>query len=273
MPSLHSIARSLDGKITRKFIAAAANWILSMRRDPRRFSTDEAGHWVNRQPGATFVSPDIFTGFRDQVAATVKDQWCLAYTPGPGDVVVDLGAGFGDEALIFSDLVGPSGRVIAVEAHPNTFACLEATIALSGATNVLPVHCAITDTEDLIAISDSDQHLANTIVESGSGVFVRGQSLDSLLDEVGVATVDLLKMNIEGAERAAMKGMANSAPQIRHVAISCHDFIADLGGSEQFRTRGFVEADLREYGFDVKQIAVAQNPWSRDVLFGSRAER
>ena len=30
----------------------------------------------------------FFTGLRDQVAARVKDRWCLAYTPGSGDVVV-----------------------------------------------------------------------------------------------------------------------------------------------------------------------------------------
>ena len=135
MPSLHSLARSLDGRVTRKFIAAAANRVLAVRGDSRRFSTDNAGRWVNRQPGATFVSPDIFTGLRDQVAARVKDRWFLAYTPGEGDVVVDLGAGFGDEALIFSNLVGPSGRVIAVEAHPKTFACLEETVRRSGAGN------------------------------------------------------------------------------------------------------------------------------------------
>ena len=257
----------------RSAIAATANLLFSVKGSAdRRFSVDPNGNWVNQQREATFVSPDIFTSQFEQVRARVFEDWCHAYTPSEGDTVVDVGAGIGEEAVVFSRLVGPTGRVVAIEAHPQTFACLEATIARSGLENVMAVQCAITDSDGEITISNTDEHLANTVVEGGSGVTVRSRSLDSLLDEVGIARTDFLKMNIEGAERAAVKGMVRSAPNIRRVAISCHDFVADSGGSEQFRTREIVRAALRDYGFEVDQRSDAPHPWHRDALFGRRRD-
>ena len=270
MPSLHSLARSLDGRLTRKFIAAAANRVFALRGDPRRFSTDDAGRWVNRQAGATFVSPDIFTGLRDQVAARVKDRWCLAYTPGSGDVVVDLGAGFGDEALIFSNLVGPSGRVIAVEAHPNTFACLEETVRRSDAGNVNCVQCAVSDRDGFLNISDSDAHVGNSVVLDGGLVPVPARSLDSLVDAVKIDRIDLLKINIEGAERDVVKAMDAIAPRVRHIVIECHDFVADAGGSDRFRTKAEVTAALEDLGFQVKGRPDGGPHFLRDLIYASR---
>ena len=270
MPSLHSLARSLDGRVTRTFMAAAANRLLAMRGDSRRFSTDSAGRWVNQQPGATFVSPDIFTGFRDQVAARVKDRWCLAYTPGRGAVVVDLGAGFGDEALIFSNLVGPSGRVIAVEAHPKTFACLEETVRRSGASNVSCVQCAVSDREGVLNISDSDAHVGNSVVLDTGTVRVPARSLDSLSDELRIDRIDLLKINIEGAEREVVQAMDRIAPRIRHIVIECHDFVADAGGSDRFRTKAEVTAALKAFGFRVKNRPDGGPHFLRDLIYASR---
>ncbi len=270
MPSVHSLATSLDGPLTRKFIAAAANRLLALRGDPRRFSTDDAGRWVNQQPGATFVSPDIFTGFRDQVAARVKDRWCLAYTPATGDVVVDLGAGFGDEALIFSNLVGPAGRVIAVEAHPKTFACLEQTVRRSAAGNVNCVQCAVSDRNGVLNISDSAEHVGNSLLLDGGSVPVPARSLDSLWDEVEIDRINLLKVNIEGAERDMVKGMERIASRIRNIVIECHDFVADAGGGDQFRTRAEVTAALEAFGFKVKRRPEGGPYFLRDLIYASR---
>jgi FkbM family methyltransferase len=270
MPSLHSLVRSLDGRATRKLIAGAANRVLAMRGDPRRFSIDDAGRWVNRQPGATFVSPDIFTGFRDQVAARVKDRWCLAYTPGQGDVVVDLGAGFGDEAFIFSNLVGPSGRVVAIEAHPTTFACLEETVRRSGAGNVDCIQCAVSDRDGFLNISDSAEHVGNSVLVDGAAVPVPARSLDSLSDEIKIDRIDLFKVNIEGAERDMVKGMERIASRIRNIVIECHDFVADAGGGDQFRTRAEVTAALEAFGFKVKRRPEGGPHFLRDLIYASR---
>lgn len=243
-----------------------------LRGDRRRFAVDSAGHWLNIQPEATFISPDVYTPYYSHVEAAVLDYWCPFERPGPGDTIIDVGAGIGEDAVVFSKLVGPTGRVVAIEAHPATFACLKETIARSGLENVLAVQCAIADREGMLSMSDDNEHLANSMLKSGGGIDVPAKTLDALLAELGIEQVDLLKMNIEGAERPALAGMTRSASSIRKAAISCHDFVADGGsGGDEFRTRAFVRPALEAMGFTVRQRTDAPHPWTRDTVYGTRA--
>src|SRR5882762_7707062 len=54
----------------------------------------------------------------------------------PGDVVADIGANIGSHTLLYSQLVGPQGRVIAFEPQPKIFHMLCANLALNGLANV-----------------------------------------------------------------------------------------------------------------------------------------
>lgn len=271
MPSFFSLAQRLDGLVPRRVIAAAANMMTAVRPgDERHFSVLSNSLWVNRQPKATFVSPDIYTAHFEQVDETARAYWCQDYLPQAGDTVIDVGAGIGEEAVVFSEMVGPSGRVISIEAHPRTFACLRETVSRSGMGNVTPVHCAIAGEDGSVSITDSDQHLGNSVLEAEAGIAVQARTLDGLLAELGVERVDLLKMNIEGAEREAMAGMKKTAELTRHVAISCHDFVAESGGGEFFRSRTAVEAALVGFGFKLSSRPDASHPWLRDTLYGRK---
>jgi FkbM family methyltransferase len=272
LPSLFSLAVATDGLMPRAWIAAAANMVACLKGgdDGRRFGVDHEGRWVNQQPGVTFVSPDIYTAHYRQVEARVLDSWCHLYTPKEGDTIVDVGAGIGEEAAVFSRLVGPSGRVIAIEAHPRTFACLEGMVARSEMSNVVAVQCAIADQDCVLRISNGALHVANSILDARGGFEITARSLDSLMAELQVTRIDLLKMNIEGAERAAMEGMAAVAPLVGHVAIECHDFVTDAGGGEQFRTMQFVMDAVRNFGFEVHRREAAA-PWLRHTVYGRRA--
>jgi hypothetical protein len=75
-------------------------------------------------------------------------------------------------------------------------------------------------------------------------------------------------MNIEGAERLAIRGVGALLANTRHVCISCHDFLADDGGSEKLRTKAFVHEFLVEHGFEVSTRDDAPDPWTRDYLYG-----
>jgi hypothetical protein len=79
------------------------------------------GAWIHHARGAKIphatlgraAPPDVFT-------AQARELFLYGYTPRPGDVVFDVGAGIGAEALLFSQLVGGSGRVVSLvsfEAH------------------------------------------------------------------------------------------------------------------------------------------------------------
>jgi FkbM family methyltransferase len=136
----------------------------------------------------------------------VLDNWAWQYRPQEGDTIIDVGAGVGEEAVVFSKIVGPRGRILAIEAHPATFACLEATVQHSNLTNVIPIWCAVTDWDGTVTINDGDNHLASSVLMGGRGQSVPSRSLDSLATELELGPVALLKMNIEGAERAGGPG-------------------------------------------------------------------
>jgi hypothetical protein len=69
-------------------------------------------------------------------------------------------------------------------------------------------------------------------------------SLDEVIQDHGVDGIDLLTVNIEGAERDALRGKDRGWHLIRHAAITCHDLRSDRIGDESFRTRSEVAIRL-----------------------------
>jgi FkbM family methyltransferase len=266
------VAETADRLGFRSLVARAA----SLAYAPQHFEVDREGHWVNRQAEATFVSPTLHTANFSEVERAVLDNWTWGYLPKPGDIVVDVGAGIGEEAVVFSRRVGSSGRVIAIEAHPETFACLRETIERSGLDNVTALNCAVADRDGELFISAGPTHLGpshlmNTVLNGGSGTRVSARTLDSLADELALDHIDLLKMNIEGAEKMAVEGFDRLAPNVRHAAISCHDFVAThFGGAPHYVTKERVCAALEARGFAIRSRPDAADSWVRDYLYASR---
>jgi FkbM family methyltransferase len=225
----------------------------------RTFAIDADGDWVNRQAVCTFVSPTPFAQRYGYVRNKIADERLFDYQLQPDDVVFDVGAGFGEEAVVFADM---AARVYSIEAHPETFRCLRKTVAQSGRSNVVPLQLALADRDGELRISSGNSHLANSVVNGAAvGVTVPGRSLDSLCRELGIGRIDFLKMNIEGAERLAIRGFGKV--DIRHLAISCHDFIP----GPDTRTRAEVETYLREAGYEVHGRRDHPRPWTRHMLY------
>lgn len=243
------------------------------RRDPaRHFSVDSVGHWVNAQAEATIVSPVPHTAAYQDFRAWVLDHWCHGYLPKPGDTVIDVGAGVGEEAVVFSQLVGPSGRVIAIEAHPGIYASLCETIRRSGLSNVTPLCIAVGDHEGAVHFAEGENFLTGSIVRGAARELaeVPLQTLDRIAADHALGKVALIKMNIEGAELGAVAGMSELAGRTRNVIISCHDFLAERGGEDTLRTREQVMPMLEAYGYLVVVRGDHPDAWARDYLYGSR---
>jgi len=271
---------SLKRTLRRIIDRPGGRWLLSLRgsvlvtwRNRRLCRARYDGErWVHRHRDGVLVN-ETLTGLTPAVLERLTEDICFhAYQPGAGDVVVDVGAGIGTEVAAFARRVGPRGRVFAVEAHPRTFACLERTIRLNGLHRVTPLPFAVADRPGELRISDLDQHLANTVLDepaAGSGTVVRAVTIDQLAREHGLDRIDYLKMNIEGAERLAIRGMTRTIRRTRHVCISCHDFKAERTGIEAMRTRAVVRAFLEEHGFAVVSRPADPRPYVRDYLYGT----
>jgi len=183
-----------------------------------------------------------------------RDYWFHVYQPRVGDVIVDLGAGRGEDVYAFSRAVGPTGRVWAIEAHPDTFAALTALCEEHSLSNVTCVNLACVERPGNFQIETLPNWESNYVRDgapSPTSFPVEGITFDALCERHAITRIDFLKMNIEGAERFALPGMADAMKRVLWTCVCAHDFRADRGEGEEFRTRAFVEQFLNRAGFDL----------------------
>lgn len=124
-----------------------------------------------------------------------------ALRPREGDVVLDLGAHIGVYSVRAAGLVGPRGRVVAVEPDPRNFALLQRN-ARNAEGRIDPIRIALWDRPgELVLHRDPSQFGSHSVVlhRSGDARTVRAQTLDGLVRERRVEAPTLVKMDLEGA--------------------------------------------------------------------------
>jgi FkbM family methyltransferase len=269
------IAHLLDRPGLRPLLAkVASRRAQSLTKDPG-IAVVYDGMWIDvvdqtfipRSKAFRYSAPDVL-GMRALIAERLSaslDYWTYLYRPAAGDVVVEIGAGIGIDCLSLSPLVGPSGRIYAVEPHPWTFQALSATCRLNRIANVTPINVALSDRAGPVWITDLDNSEINSIspLASSGSIEVPSMTLDELMAAHKIDRVAFLKMNIEGAETMAMKGMSASLAKIDHIVIACHDFLGVC-------TRAAVWSFFAEHGFDVENRAHDERAFVRDHLHGRR---
>jgi FkbM family methyltransferase len=125
-----------------------------------------------------------------------------------GEVCVDVGANIGAIAFLAATIVGPAGRVVAVEPNPDNLQLLYRGIALNGFQNVEVFPFAASDRRAVVSLTGgtSNTHLVPSIAPDERGVFAQTVALDDVLG--GLSRLDFVKMDIEGHEPLALKGMS-----------------------------------------------------------------
>jgi FkbM family methyltransferase len=131
-----------------------------------------------------------------------------------GDVAIDVGANIGLHSLTMAGLVGPTGRVIACEPNPSVATSLRNNVGLNREREVTVLEVAVSDRDgpvELAAPSNSDPNqgratLARARGEGWSRISVRGTTIDSLIGDLSLKSVALIKVDVEGFEAAVIRG-------------------------------------------------------------------
>ncbi len=142
----------------------------------------------------------------------------------PGNVFIDVGAHVGYYSLLAAPLVGPTGKVVAVEPNPPTIARLERNINLNQNTNVLVQKVACTDKEETLKFfqAPTENTGGSSMFDANPGketeIQVAAVPLDKIVQSLALSRVDLVKIDVEGAELLVLRGMkgilANYRPKL-----------------------------------------------------------
>jgi FkbM family methyltransferase len=233
--------------------------------------------WYYKVNGIAFLSTSPGWAYSyDFLFTELKKISCYFYVPKEGDVVLDIGAGIGEESIIISKLVGSNGMVYSIEANPSVSQALEFIVKDNHLENIRMYNIAVCDKSGIIEIEDDSEspnnYLDNAIVKSRvekKMVKVIGKTIDEFVKENGIRQIDFFRTNIEGAEQLMIEGMDDTMPLIKNIAISCHDFRYQNEGNEFFKTKEKVMSFLVSKGFKISCQQTA-NSMINDYVYASR---
>ena len=140
-----------------------------------------------------------------------------------GMTVVDVGAHIGYYTRLFSELVGPSGRVLAFEPEPENFALLRQNLRGAKYKNVEMFNCALADRGGTMSLHLSSGHSNHSLIkgytESAGSTKVDVVTMDAFLDQHGIDRVDFVKIDVEGAEPLVLAGMQKTLARCPDLAM------------------------------------------------------
>ncbi|MGI4872664.1 MAG: FkbM family methyltransferase [Janthinobacterium lividum] len=233
------------------------------------------GRFYIYQVGGLYIASEAFNWYltRDILAKEVKRISCQYYTPKLGETLIDVGAGLGEEMCIYTDMVGPKGRVYSIEANPVVYNVLQEVVKLNKFANVVPLNLAVSDAPGKVMIDDApNSYLSSSLQNQTKGKVyeVDGMPFEDFCRANDLLKINLLKVNIEGAERFFSSCFACPDITIENVAIACHDFRFEAEGNEFFRTKQLVTDYLQANGYQTW----SQNTGTRyidDWVYGKKA--
>jgi FkbM family methyltransferase len=146
----------------------------------------------------------------------------------PGMVAVDAGANQGWYTLLMAGCVGPRGRVIAVEPSPRERSLLDDNLRANHLGQVTVRVEALGDTDGTITLhlADPEHGGHNTVggfvycgVSEAAAITVPRRRLDDVLEQCGISGVDLVKIDVEGAEVGLLAGATNLLRSVRPLLL------------------------------------------------------
>jgi FkbM family methyltransferase len=174
------------------------------------------------QIGDLFVLYEILAFYAYRISPTLV-------APDEVKTIVDCGANIGVSSLYFASIY-PTARIYSVEADPESFAILKSNAMEE--PRIFPIHgCIVATPEDTALFNAVGPAWGRSLASHGAtsgGIEVPAITLDVLLEQSEISRVDLLKMDIEGAEREVL-AKGGYLDKVQHIIAELH---GDYGFSD-----------------------------------------
>jgi FkbM family methyltransferase len=139
-----------------------------------------------------------------------------------GDIVYDVGANLGYISLCLAKQVGPNGQIAAFEPIPQNVDVLRKNIANNGLSNVRVFDVAASDRKGEAVIRTAGNFATSSLVwhrknSSAEELVIKTVAIDDLVKSGELAEPTFVKIDVEGAEGLALKGMLRTVARSRPV--------------------------------------------------------
>jgi FkbM family methyltransferase len=183
-----------------------------------------------------------------------------------GETFVDVGANVGYYSLKIAKEYSTKGvTILAIEAHPGNYKALCKNIELNNFRCITTVNKAVSDHKGIVtmyeridtrnrvrsefySLSNGYIHESNTVRPDAGSLEIECDTLDNILGE---QKIDVMKIDIEGAEVSALKGATHILKKLRKIIVEVHGANFDkvmqiLNDTNNFRCET-IETNLMNY--------------------------
>jgi FkbM family methyltransferase len=178
----------------------------------------------------------------------------------PGDIVIDAGANIGCHTCPMAIRVAPHGFVIAIEPVDRLADRLEANCRINGIANVTVIRSAVSSTvgkRRLAIPSTGDANQGNASLHrppfpGGEELDLETTTIDEFVANLGLASLRLIKLDLEGDDYDALLGAAETLRRFRPVVA--FEYHPDLWA---VASRAFADADRllgRQLGYRLSPL-------------------
>jgi FkbM family methyltransferase len=185
-----------------------------------------------------------------------------------GEVFWDIGANIGYFTLVAASVLKNRGQIVSFEPARVAFERLQDNISLNNFNNIIIYKLAVTDRS-----GEGVLYLSGNLADSGANLFHPGKdqtqqeicktvSLDRFSQEQGLQAPDFIKMDVEGAELAALRGAGNILANTRPLLlIEMEEKTLKAAGTDKSAIVNF----LRGFGYQAAFLSKGRWYATREV--------
>ena len=172
-------------------------------------------------------------------------------------IFVDVGANIGKYTILVGNHL-KNGKIIAIEPDPDNFVSLKRNVKLNKLRNIVCINKAVYSENRTLKLYKAEGSVGHSVIvkPSNNYIEIQGETLDNILKNIGVQSIDLLKIDVEGAESEVLKGSIETLKKSPNIKIIFEAWDANYLDK--------CKAIIEPLGFKIKKIDEDEYLASRD---------